>query len=89
MERFISNTLVSWIHMSMNMVPSLISRCVNSETRKYVTIIDAPGHRNFIRNIITGTSQANFGALISAADAGEFEAVISNNGQTCGHALLA
>ncbi|CAD7670608.1 unnamed protein product [Nyctereutes procyonoides] len=41
----------------------------------YVTIIDAPGHRDFIKNMITGTSQADSG--------------ISKNGQTREHALLA
>merc|ERR1712165_437427 len=60
------------------------------ETNKfYVTIIDAPGHRDFIKNMITGTSQADCAVLIVAAGVGEFEAGISKNGQAREHALLA
>merc|ERR1719373_1113912 len=60
------------------------------ETDKYyVTIIDAPGHRDFFKNMITGTSQADCAVLIVAAGVGEFEAGISKNGQTREHALLA
>uniref|UniRef100_A0A8C9HH01 Elongation factor 1-alpha n=1 Tax=Piliocolobus tephrosceles TaxID=591936 RepID=A0A8C9HH01_9PRIM len=60
------------------------------ETSKYyVTIIDAAGHREFIKNMITGTSQADCAVLIVAAGVGEFEAGISKNGQTREHALLA
>jgi len=60
------------------------------ETQNFmVTIIDAPGHRDFIKNMITGTSQADCGVLIVAAGTGEFEAGISKNGQTREHALLA
>jgi len=63
---------------------------MNFKTDKYyVTIIDAPGHRDFIKNMITGTSQADCAILIIASSTGEFEAGISKNGQTREHALLA
>merc|ERR1712159_228136 len=60
------------------------------ETPKYhFTIIDAPGHRDFIKNMITGTSQADVALLVIASGQGEFEAGIAKNGQTREHALLA
>jgi elongation factor 1-alpha len=60
------------------------------ETPKYYyTIIDAPGHRDFIKNMITGTSQADIAILCVASPSGEFEAGIAKNGQTREHALLA
>jgi elongation factor 1-alpha len=55
----------------------------------HFTIIDAPGHRDFIKNMITGTSQADVAILIIASGQGEFEAGISKEGQTREHALLA
>jgi elongation factor 1-alpha len=53
------------------------------ETDKYYfTIIDAPGHRDFVKNMITGASQADAAILVVAADDGIMP-------QTREHAALA
>jgi len=57
--------------------------------KRIFTIIDAPGHRDFIKNMITGTSQADAAILMIAGGEGEFEAGFSKDGQTREHALLA
>jgi elongation factor 1-alpha len=60
------------------------------ETDKiFFTIIDAPGHRDFIKNMITGTSQADAAILVVSGKKGEFEVGVGPGGQTREHAYLA
>ncbi len=59
-------------------------------TKKYYfTLIDAPGHQDFVKNMITGSSQADAAILVVSAKTGEFEAGISAGGQTREHAFLS
>ncbi|MEM2101920.1 MAG: translation elongation factor EF-1 subunit alpha [Candidatus Bathyarchaeia archaeon] len=65
-------------------------RFLRFETPKYFfTVIDAPGHRDFVKNMVTGASQADAAILFVSAKRGEFEAGIGPGGQTREHAFLA
>ena len=53
------------------------------------TILDAPGHKNYVPNMIAGAAQADVGVLVISARKGEFETGFEKGGQTREHALLA
>lgn len=59
------------------------------ETKKYFyTLIDAPGHRDFVKNMITGASEADCAVLVISAKKGETEVAVDPGGQGREHAFL-
>src|SRR5574342_49476 len=59
------------------------------ESAKYFfTLIDAPGHRDFIKNMITGASEADCAVLVLSAKEGETDTAVAPGGQAREHAFL-
>lgn len=66
-----------------------IGRAVIDTPTKSYTIFDAPGHKNYVPNMIMGATLADFGGLVISARKGEFEAGFQQDGQTREHIQLA
>lgn len=59
-----------------------------TDKRRY-TILDAPGHKLYVSEMIGGASQADIGVLVISARKGEYEAGFERGGQSREHAILA
>ncbi|WIA14996.1 hypothetical protein OEZ85_001702 [Tetradesmus obliquus] len=59
-----------------------------TEARRY-TILDAPGHKNYVPNMIMGAAQADVAVLVISSRKGEYETGFEKGGQTREHAQLA
>ncbi|KAM0723759.1 hypothetical protein Q7P37_000749 [Cladosporium fusiforme] len=59
-----------------------------TEKRRY-SILDAPGHKTYVPNMVSGASQADLGVLVISARKGEYETGFEKGGQTREHAVLA
>jgi peptide chain release factor subunit 3 len=66
-----------------------ISRAQFETKQRRYTILDAPGHRQYVPNMIRGATQADVAILVISAKTGEFESGFLKGGQTRDHALLA
>ena len=66
-----------------------VGRAAFDTEHHHYSILDAPGHKNYVPNMIMGAIQADVAVLIISARKGEFESGFDKGGQTREHALLA
>ena len=66
-----------------------VGRATLETKSKRYTIFDAPGHKNYVPDMIMGAAMADAAALVISARKGEYESGFEGEGQTREHAQLA
>ncbi|ODV63880.1 translation termination factor GTPase eRF3 ASCRUDRAFT_29057, partial [Ascoidea rubescens DSM 1968] len=66
-----------------------VGRAYFETAKRRYTLLDAPGHKMYVSNMISGASQSDTGILVISSRKGEFEAGFEKGGQTREHAILA
>lgn len=66
-----------------------VGRAYFETEHKRFTVLDAPGHKNYVPNMIAGAAQADAGVVVISSRKGEFESGFDRSGQTREHILLA
>ncbi|CAB07395.2 Tr-type G domain-containing protein [Caenorhabditis elegans] len=65
-----------------------VGRAYFETEKRHFTILDAPGHKSFVPNMIVGANQADLAVLVISARRGEFETGFDRGGQTREHSML-
>jgi len=65
-----------------------VGRAFFETEKKHYSVLDAPGHKSYVPNMINGASQADLAILVISARRGEFETGFERGGQTREHAML-
>ncbi|KAF7633929.1 Tr-type G domain-containing protein [Meloidogyne graminicola] len=73
---------------SRGVTMDIAKTAIESPSGKKFYIFDAPGHKDFIPNMISGATQADAALLVINSTRGEFETGFDQGGQTREHALL-
>ena len=65
-----------------------VGRAYFETSKRRYTLLDAPGHKSYVPNMIGGAAQADVAILVISARRGEFETGFERGGQTREHAVL-